>query len=512
MKRLGARLVVSVGCAAALAIFLISSAARANGVFPSVDQIVVDPSDAMHWVLRTTFGLVVSRDGGQQWDWVCEEGLGYQNQAPAMAVLPGGYVVLGLATGISVGDAAGCDFHLAAGVEANVTDVSAELAVPGGAIATSVDYNPGSAQVWETTDNGLSWSPLGEPIEQLDAKSIDVVKDNPDRIYLSGVLGDTALHNVLLVSSDHGKSWVTRAVPGSDSQNQPYIAAISPVDGDTVYVRLSGFGGGLLVTTDAGKTFKQALAINGQLEGFAISPDGETLLASSAYVGMYRAKAATLAFERLTCSGTSCLSWTSAGLLGCGNQFVNGFTLGRSADQGESFQPAMSLLCIRGPLACGAATSSAVCSGSWATISDQLGQSRSACDPRAEAKPFQTDCLSSGGSSDAGGAPLAESGAGATGLGTGTGTGGAADAAPETAGNGSNAPAAGGAGKLGSPGNTRPRLLVSGGGCACSTPPPPSPRPWWLGSLVALAVRRFKRRAQASRAASLPQGPRNVRP
>lgn len=50
------------------------SMARANGRFPAAQQVVLGPgarSDVI--TLRTTFGPLVSRDGGRGFRWYCEE-------------------------------------------------------------------------------------------------------------------------------------------------------------------------------------------------------------------------------------------------------------------------------------------------------------------------------------------------------------------------------------------------------------------------------------------------------
>src|SRR5262245_53433435 len=54
-----------------------STNARANGVFPTAGQVVIDPSDPLHLVVRTTYGVLTTRTGATPWDWLCETGVGY---------------------------------------------------------------------------------------------------------------------------------------------------------------------------------------------------------------------------------------------------------------------------------------------------------------------------------------------------------------------------------------------------------------------------------------------------
>ena len=67
-----------VGLGGLALVLLAPELAHANGAFPSVSQLVSDPADGDHLVLRTTFGLLVTRDRGGTWDWLCEAGAGYR--------------------------------------------------------------------------------------------------------------------------------------------------------------------------------------------------------------------------------------------------------------------------------------------------------------------------------------------------------------------------------------------------------------------------------------------------
>lgn len=89
--------------------------AQANGAFPAVSQLVGDPSDPTHLVLRSNFGLLITHDRGDSWDLVCEAGLGYQNIEPAIAVLRDGTTIAALPNGIAHGSNE-CAFAPAAGI------------------------------------------------------------------------------------------------------------------------------------------------------------------------------------------------------------------------------------------------------------------------------------------------------------------------------------------------------------------------------------------------------------
>src|SRR3954463_14461670 len=90
--------------------------AAANGKFPSAGQIVVDPGDPGHILVRTTFGILVSRDAGQRFDWICEDGAGYGGgDDPGIAVTGAGSILAGVFQGLDVAHGAACPWQLAGG-------------------------------------------------------------------------------------------------------------------------------------------------------------------------------------------------------------------------------------------------------------------------------------------------------------------------------------------------------------------------------------------------------------
>lgn len=455
---------------------------RANGAFPAVSQLVVDPSDPAHLVLRSNFGLLVSRDAGASWGWICEGSLGYLDIEPPIAIAPGGATLLALPTGVAVVEPSGCNFQKATGIDANVTDLSVELAKENAILAVSVNLETNSSQVWESLDGGASFSTLGGAIGSFSALTIDAAKTDGERLYLSGMSAGAAPRGILLTSFDHGQSWQASVVPNSDRAQPPYIAALHPSEADTVYVRTNGFPGSLVITRDGGKTFVEALSLPAPVQGFAISPDGSTLLASTVTSGIFRASAETLEFERLTCDGVSCLSWSETGLFGCGDQATNGFTLGVSADLGASFRPVVNSYCIE-PLSCPADSSfGKVCPAAWPMVSQALEQNTFECDASAPSRPFDSSCLPGQGGVDGGGGEP----------GTGAGTAGEPNAhagAPSTPNGEAGEPAIGGRAPGGAPpSSTSSRQAESG--CGCKVGGSRATTPLYLFAALLLLARR----------------------
>jgi len=460
--------VLGIGWAMAAGLCSAPRIASANGAFPTVSQLVPDPSDADHLVLRSTFGLLVTRDRGASWDWLCEDGMGYRDVQPPMAVLPGGVILLATPDGIMRSDAAGCDFQHASGVDAMVLDLARVPSDPNGAVAVSLSGT--DAQLWRTDDGGMTFAPLGDPISGFIPSTVDVAATDADVIYVSGLAGT---QGSLVRTRDGAKTFDTLPVPNTSTSRRPFIAAVDPNDAGTVYVRLDGEPSWLEVTHDGGDTFSSPLMTKVPALGLALSPDGKTVIASNSYDGTFRADATSLEFEKVACGGPSCLSFSASGLFGCGDQGVDGFIVGSSDDLGASFQRVVDLTCIRGPAACGADTSiGSACPGAWPATRDQIGASE--CAP-PDIEPY-TGCFAGSGGSTAGSSGSAAAGSGGTGPGAGSGAGGSASA------------------------STPPAPKSGGGGCSVRTgTEAPSAGAWALAAgLFAFARRRRASNARRS--------------
>jgi hypothetical protein len=402
----------ALGACALLASGVLATApALANGRFPAADQLVVDPLDQDHLALRTTFGLLTSRDRGESWLHTCEQALGYMDIDPGLAVLPGGRVLFGLPTGVSRGDETGCTFAPAEGIDGLVVDVSASRGEPGTAIALTVSGT--ESQLFESSDDGGTFSAVGGPLVDFIAQTLDVSPSDPRVVYLSGRTGKTG---VLLRSDDHGTSFASFAIPGADSTHQPYIAAIDPLDAERVYLRLFGLPGRVVVTPDGGESFEILLELSAPASGFALSEDGSTIWVTNTVDGTFRGTRNGGPLERVACRGLACLASVGGELFGCGDNAVDGFMIGGSADAGKTFEPLLDMSCVTGPALCDPNTGvGSICPNAWPAIRDQLGATT--CNPSVP-PPLDASCLSEGGAgadvdAGAGGEPPSLGGAGA---------------------------------------------------------------------------------------------------
>jgi hypothetical protein len=316
-----------------------------------------------------------------------------------------------------------------------------------------------SSELWSSSDDGQSWAPLAA-FDDFQVTSADVAASDSDRIYVSG-RSEPGGAGTLLRSDDHGGSWNAYEVPFL-IPSQPYIAAVHPNDPDTVYVRRNGIPGTLWVTRNGGESFEMILRLNGPLKAFALSPDGQQLLAGNMGDGLHRADAVSHVFERVACDGVQCLSWSEAGLFGCGDLVVNRYLVGKSSDEGESFDSVLWPSCVPGPLQCPGGTSISSCGDDWPMVQMQLNTSE--CSDAGSGPPNLT-CFAAAGAPGSGGSA----------------DGGAAGAAGEPLAQG------------GSPAADEERFKPAGGGlCALGW----SSHDAWPWAFVALAAFRLRKRRQ----------------
>jgi len=444
------------------AVALAPDAALANGKFPSAGMIVVDPGDPDHLIVQTTFGLLTSTDAGADWRLICEGGIGYQDIEPGVAITANGTLIAGVDDGVRASADGGCDWQLAAGIPAGtaVADVSTDATTPSTAVALAVTAAAQSS-VYISVDNAQSWNALGVAIPgTLDGLTLDVAPSDPLRLYVPG-FDPNAQTGVVARTSDGGLSWEVFSIPGTDVDRLPFLAAVDPLVADTLYVRLPTVDGALLVSDDGGETWTTIFEPGGFIQGFALSPDGGTLLVggltlATAASGIWQATPGVWDFQKISNVGALCMRWAGSVIYACADELEEGFTVGRSLDGGMTFEPLFLKPCLEGILECPAATTvGTVCPAQWPDISVTIG--------------VLDDCtMSSGGASSAA--------VTAGGLGAAGGAGGAGGAT-----------GGGGAGGVGAE--------DTGDGCGCRAAPPRPANVAWAALLgfVALAVRRRAR-------------------
>jgi MYXO-CTERM domain-containing protein len=370
----------------AAAVLSVAGPARANGRYPASGQIAVDPKDPGVLLVRATYGLLLSHDGGLTWSWICEGAVGYGNQEdPMMGFTAQGTILGGLFEGLSIGSNDGCQWSFVPGGIQNryVIDLSVDKADPSQAVLV-ISNSTGTddagdpvflTELWQTADSGQTWAQAGVDMPHAFlGLTVDSAPSDPQRVYVSGRYGPPDYVGTIQRSDDRGATWQALPVTGADSMHLPYIGGVDPNNHDVLYVRLDADPSDtLVVSRDGGTTWSTAYSATGKLYGFAISPDGTMVATGGDSDGVLVAPASTLKFAKVSNVGVKCLTWTTSGLYACADEFKDHFTAGVSHDQGKTFTPLLHLSAVC-PLVCAEADSgvNALCPMSWASVATTI--------------------------------------------------------------------------------------------------------------------------------------------
>ncbi len=357
-----------------LAALVSSESVWANGRFPSAGHVEVDPNNPEHIVLRATYGLLVTHDGGKHWNWVCEKALTYSGVwDPPIGIMNGGAMLVGLPDGLSISTADACLFTRAPALEGQlVADVAVDKKNGARAVAlTSLPLGTSfDTRLYLTENNASTFEQLGEVFPaNFHGLTVDSSASDSSIIYVSGVLEGPMPQGVVLRSENGGSSYETYVVPNSDALHAPFLGAVDPENANRVYVRLDGTPGRLFVSEDGGKTWKELYWGQGALLGFSLAPDGKTLIVGGDQEGVWRSPVPNWAFEKTSALHARCLRWANEGIYACAEPVLDGFSVGLSVTQGSTFKPLAKLSDLCGPVSC----PTPICTSDWPMVRDTLG-------------------------------------------------------------------------------------------------------------------------------------------
>jgi hypothetical protein len=351
--------------------------ARANGRFPAANQLVVDPSDPEHFLLRATYGLLSSHDAGNTFSWICEDVLGAVGETdPAVAIFHAGALVTAAQNQLMLSDASGCSFTNALPKTASEFPVDVSNDPADGSLALAIARSgdgSGDVHLYEIDGNSAAARPIGASLgNDLFPLTLDAAPSLSTRIYVTAL--STSPASVLLRTDDRGETWARIEIHPYE-RLQAYIAAVDPNDPAKLYVRVNDDPSDhLLVSADAGDHFDEVTLAPSKLPGFALSPDGATIAVGGPGAPVQIAAADELTFVAggPTFALLSCLKWTGAGLYACADDRSDGFTLGLSSDEGRSFAALFHAAELT-PLACDATSDvGARCPRVWSSVGAQL--------------------------------------------------------------------------------------------------------------------------------------------
>lgn len=408
-----------------------AGSAHANGRYPAAGLVVLDPSDPQHIVVRATYGLLSTMDGGKSWRWTCEQSVGFSdNEDPMVAITQDGTMLAGVFKGLSVSTDRSCSWSYVGGelTDRYVVDLSTEKNNPAHAVAilsNGIGGGKFNTQVYESLDNGQVWTQAGVSLpEDFLGLTIDAAPSDPMRLYATGRFGAPDYLGVLERSIDRGQTWETFPIDGADDKHPPYLAAVDPNNADILYVRLDGAEADqLVISKDGGESWSVAFEGAGGLLGFALSPDGTKIAVGGDKDGLWIGPSDTLAFTKVSDLRVKCLLWDKDTLYACADQFKDGFHIGVSKDEGKTFQSFEQLheVC---ELECPAGTTTGdMCPIRWGAVALTI-DAKSCDDPDAGTSGAGAGSGTGSGTAGGGQDPSSEGGCGASETGGGCGVAG----------------------------------------------------------------------------------------
>lgn len=377
-------------------IFAISTAATAcslaptafaNGRFPAANMLVQRPGDPARLALRATFGVVVSSDGGKNWDWICERAMGFGgSEDPSIYISGSGAILVGTFEGMRRSTDGGCHFAHDASWPQNVVDLTARPAEPDRVYAVTSRFssttdagNSFVSQLFVSNDAGATWSLRSTLDPSLVVESVEVAPSDPERVYVSALVPDAAhMNGALLESDDDGAHWRAHRVSLGLTEQGLYVAAVDPKNASRVYLRTSAVDAGrVFATNDAGKTMGgPLLQEKNALSAFALADEGNTVYAGG-FGGVWSGASKDDHLTKASSTHVQCLTAIGSALWSC-NPTGEGFVVGKSIDRGAKFAPVLTLSGMRGPLRCASPSDVDSCAADWPALRDLVGGSKPA--------------------------------------------------------------------------------------------------------------------------------------
>jgi MYXO-CTERM domain-containing protein len=375
----------------------IPAVAHANGRFPSTVSVSTRPGDVDAIYLGATFGLLISRDDGAHFHWVCEDAIGYSGTFdPKYAIAADGTIYATTFDGLRVSRDGGCTFELAtedrpqsdpgrfAGLWVDAIDLG-----PAGEVWVATAEGGVANDVYRSTDGARTFASVGLSSPQIWWKSVRVAASDPQRVYVTGYQvtqtgpdGQPTPPAVHVRRSDNGgATWQPLAIADIELASSPLvlIEAVSPTDPDVVYARSESVrppAGELLYrSADGGMRWQQVLETVDSIRGVVIRADGSVVVAT-VRGGVFVAADGVSFTAQAAPPEMACVDERADGtLLACGaNWSPDNFALGRSRDA-AAWQKVFRFVDISGPLACPAGTiqHDRCAEKQWPLLVEQLG-------------------------------------------------------------------------------------------------------------------------------------------
>jgi len=372
-----------------------SPPARANGAFPDEFSIHFPPAVPDRVIVGANFGVMISEDRGATWRYACEPYVTEDSSDP-LAMINVRYYQIGAGDGqifqvatnykVRRSDDDACTWTTSAGALTSLQAIDMFPSPSDAKFVVAIGVNPTGAgsSIVASHDGGLTF----DTVLISDANLFTSVEVSASATAGTGTIYATISgpgFARLLRSDDLGATWNKAnsfdlpTLPSGAAGGVvplPRIVAIDPEDVSTVYLRLIGPPyDAIAIASGGGQTIQIAQSItNGAFTAVARGTD-RTLYAGTMDGKLYvrpppSAQTPSPQFAppikgpHFRCLGQRLGNTTD--LYACGDMFQDGFSVGVSHDNGQTFQKVMKLSELRGLLACPGVENK--CAAHWARI------------------------------------------------------------------------------------------------------------------------------------------------
>jgi hypothetical protein len=352
--------------------------ARANGAFPDSTQIVLPRDRPDEIIAGTNFGLLVSRDAGATWSWICEEAIGPMTVLYQVGPPPSNTMFALAQTGLLSSNDRACTWSA---TPPPLDDNGLRDVFPDATDARRVFALTASA-LFESRDGGKSFGPsLYEPGGGVELSGVEAAASDRQVVYVTRYVneGGNGITASIARSTDGGHSFRVFELRPMIGEGFVRLAAVDPEDPRRLYLRMTtGRGDRLVISDDGGESARVALSFAGAIAGFLRRPDG-TLLVTTASEGAFASR------DR----GATFVPWPAAPhlrglgerdgvLYGAADNFSDGFIVGASRDGGETWKPLLRLDHLCGVLTCSEHVTR-VCAEPWQRLQTLFAIEGGAC-------------------------------------------------------------------------------------------------------------------------------------
>ncbi|HEX8823981.1 MAG TPA: hypothetical protein VF794_28945 [Archangium sp.] len=363
----------------------------AHAGFPDTTHVTVRRDHPEDLFAGATFGAIISRDSGKNWNWICPQGMGYGGWFPESFLWqPNGDLLAATGNALIRSRDGGCTWEAHSYFSSQglwpVRLVSPASTPSRVWVVTSRSAAPNG--LYRSDDGGDTFTAIAQ-LQRSDGGvyyGVQVAPSDTRRIYVTGQTPATGLS--LSRSDDEGATWTNIPHPFTEywgTSSRPYdfvVLKVAPNDPDHLWARVTALGWTyVLESKDGGHTFQSIVRPPGQTRdgldeyiiGIEVSADGNTLWVATP-TRLFRSRNGEPAVLLSLPTGNACVErQPNNDLLVCGADREHNWILARTQDQGETYTPFLSLADIQPP-ACPAGTPvHSFCRSLWPQFAASIG-------------------------------------------------------------------------------------------------------------------------------------------